>query len=504
MWTNCDFSLFRQTRHPGSTAIAGKPGCLVCETQKKHSRPKRIVFNVERGKHPVITLFTGLYAISLLLGLSRRDVEMWKNLLSYTERIKNMDKSKSPSWKRCEIVSNLQREDGTVLFDLENMQKVLFEKTGRSIKDYAYIIHDKDTYTAEDEEQNTEHKAGALKPAHIHLLLRFKDSQKIGYVADWFGISPNFINKIKKRWENAVLYQTHANAPEKYQYSSDEVTCNFDYNQVCQRLKNKSALDEILERILHGEIAEYEKTEKIDNMLLVKHTRPIEDAFKVYSERLQLHREGNRQMTCIYIVGKSGVAKSSLAKKIAKNLGLSYFVSSSSNDPLYGYKQQECIILDEIRPSTLSFGDLLKFLDPHHASSARSRYHNKTVDNCRLIILTTILDMDSFYNNLFMEQPEPLIQLKRRCKYYIYMDERYIEISEFDEKAMRYGQPRRYKNTVLEEIMKKASTEENNLKLDDLVPFLGSPVQSEDNSFTNVKEKTPFDNDKQNGNDNHG
>ena len=81
---------------------------------------------MERGKHPVITLFTGLYAISLLLGLSRRDVEMWKNLLSYTERIKNMDKSKSPSWKRCEIVSNLQREDGTVLFDLENMQKVLF------------------------------------------------------------------------------------------------------------------------------------------------------------------------------------------------------------------------------------------------------------------------------------------------------------------------------------------------------------------------------------------
>lgn len=474
---------------------------MVCETQKKHSRPKRFVFNVERGKHPVITLFTGLYAISLLLGLSRRDVEKWKNLLSYTERIKNMDKSKSPSWKRCEIVSNLQREDGTILFDIEHMKKVLFEKTG-SIKDYSYIIHDKDTYTAEDEKQNNKHKAGTLKPAHIHLLLRFKDSQKIGYVADWFGISPNFINKIKKRWENAVLYQTHANAPEKYQYSSDEVTCNFDYNQVCQRIKNKSALEEIIEKILNGEIAEYEKTEKIDNMLLVKHARPIEEAFKVYSERLQVTQK-ERHTTCIFITGTSGSGKSTLAKKIAEHMGLPYFFSSGSNDILDGYKQEKCIIVDEIRPSALSLGDLLKLLDPHHASSIRSRYKNKYV-NCKVIILTTVMDMDSFYRNLFAEQPEPLVQLKRRCKYYIHMDERYIEIAEFSERTMRYGQPRRYKNTILEEILKNAGTVEDHLTLTDIVPFLASSVQMETDILTNVNEETPFDNDKQNGNNNHG
>lgn len=47
----------------------------------------------------------------------------------------------------------------------------------RGIKKFAYILHDKDTYTEDDEKKNSEHKAGTLKEPHWHICLQFKDSQ---------------------------------------------------------------------------------------------------------------------------------------------------------------------------------------------------------------------------------------------------------------------------------------------------------------------------------------
>ena len=93
--------------------------------------------------------------------------------------------------KRCEIVSHLKDNDGNTLFDIDNMKLILVSK--KCIKDYCYIIHDKDTYTDKDEEANTEHKVGELKPAHIHLLIRFLDNQPQDskYIAKWFNISFN-------------------------------------------------------------------------------------------------------------------------------------------------------------------------------------------------------------------------------------------------------------------------------------------------------------------------
>lgn len=101
------------------------------------------------------------------------------------------------SIRRCEIVSNLTGKDGKILFDMEHMKKVLSEKS--CIREFSYIIHDKDTYTEEEEKRNPEHKCGELKAPHIHLLLRFeeKQPQKLEYVAQWFGIGENYINKIQ-------------------------------------------------------------------------------------------------------------------------------------------------------------------------------------------------------------------------------------------------------------------------------------------------------------------
>ncbi|MCM1084084.1 MAG: hypothetical protein NC393_13330 [Clostridium sp.] len=396
--------------------------------------------------------------------------------------------------KRCEIVSNLADKDGNILFDMDNMKLVL--ETKKCIKDYSYIVHDKDVYTQEDEERNQEHKADTLKPAHVHLLLRFQDNQPqdTKYVAKWFKVAENFVNKIKGKWEDALLYQTHANAPSKYQYSNDEIVCNFDYEKVIAKYNDKKEdpLLEAINGILDGSIREYNKTIEIDQRLLVQYSKKINDAFKVRQEHLQATMQG-RNMNVVFITGNAGAGKTTLAKRIAQEKGLAYFMSSGSNDILDGYMQQPCIILDDMRPSVLGLSDLLKLLDNFNATSVKSRYKNKYV-NADLVIITTVLNIDTFYENVFAEHNEPVNQLKRRCGTYIRMDRESIYISVWDNRTMRYTNTVAYKNNLLQEYIPKQKQTEETVKenVTALMPFLEleESENTEESNFPPQQEKT--------------
>lgn len=399
-----------------------------------------------------------------------------------------------PNLKRCEIVSNLKDKDGNILFDLDNMRLIL--ETKKCIKHYSYIIHDKDCYTSQDEAKNPEHKAGEPKTPHVHLLLRFHDNQpqNTKYIAKWFDLSENFVNRICGKWEDAVAYQTHRNAPDKYQYSpEEEVHCNFDYIAVCEQRDNaKNPLKEAIEKILSGEIREYNKTIEIDNLLLVQYARQINEAFKVRSEHLQATMQ-ERQMQCIFITGSAGSGKTTLAKKIATNGQKNYYLSSGSNDILDGYAQQPVIILDDLRPSSLGLSDLLKLLDNWNTCSVKSRYKNKYV-NCELVIITTVLNIETFYENVFSEQKEPINQLKRRCGIYIRMDKEVINISVWDNTTMRYTNEVTYENDLLSEYLSdnKKTTADVKNQVSDLMPFL---KVEEDTVF----HLTPIDKERKNG-----
>ena len=395
---------------------------------------------------------------------------------------------KSVRW--VEIVSRLTSDTGETLFDVDAAMDVIQSKE-KVIMEYAYIIHDRDSY-----EQDTEsHKKGDLKPPHIHLLLKFKNNQpqKIGYIAQWFGIPENFINFKGKNWESACLYLVHINTPDKFQYAITDVTANFDYQEFIEeyiseqeyeenedddgiskkgRKKKKPEIDIVVEKILSGEIREYNKTLEIKHMLLVNYSKKIELAFKVRSEYLQATQK-DRHMECIYITGKSGCGKTTLARKIADSRNFAYFISSGSNDIMDGYGQEPCLIVDDIRPSVLGLSDLLKMLDPHTACSVKSRYKNKYL-NCELVILTTVLSIDTFYQNVFAEHDEPITQLKRRCSTYIEMDRQEILVSMWDKKTMHYSSPVVFKNTVLTEYMpkRKVSPEDVCVHVADTLPFL--------------------------------
>ena len=83
----------------------------------------------------------------------------------------------------------------------------------RSIKEYAWILHDKDVYTdTDDEVVSGKRVVGDLKQPHVHIVVSGgSKALDVGYVAKWFGVPANMIEikNGKGAFIDAVRYLTH-------------------------------------------------------------------------------------------------------------------------------------------------------------------------------------------------------------------------------------------------------------------------------------------------------
>lgn len=80
----------------------------------------------------------------------------------------------------------------------------------------AYILHDKDV------DDN-----GLLKKPHYHILVKFSDRRQINAISKKYKCPENLI-RWKCDFKGSVRYLVHADDPDKFQYSWDDVTANFD------------------------------------------------------------------------------------------------------------------------------------------------------------------------------------------------------------------------------------------------------------------------------------
>ncbi len=82
---------------------------------------------------------------------------------------------------------------------------------------YVGILHDQDTWTADDEAENSEHKAGELKKPHYHIILKFTQARWSTALADDLGIKPNYLEQCRN-FDTAALYLVHDGLYDKFQY----------------------------------------------------------------------------------------------------------------------------------------------------------------------------------------------------------------------------------------------------------------------------------------------
>lgn len=325
---------------------------------------------------------------------------------------------------------------------LERLKEVL-EK--RPLKRWCYIVHDKDV-----------NDDGSPKEAHVHVFMQMNSDQTPDNLAKWFDDKPQYIEKAKGEqkgnrfvYENMVSYGLHEtpNADGKHRYDESELIANFDVHEFIETIRQgvqeakerrgrKHPLSDVLQMICNNEIPRLKIGDYIGDLDRIRYNRDIEQAYKIRDEKLA--REVNRRMEVLYIEGATGSGKTTLAKMLAYDKRYDVYVSGSSNDPFEGYRGQECVILDDIRGSDWKINDLLKVLDNHTNSLVKSRYSNKLLVDCKLMILTSVQPLEDMYKGLKDHESEPIDQLKRRCSQYIYLTPSTMHLRKYNEAKKDY------------------------------------------------------------------
>jgi len=258
----------------------------------------------------------------------------------------------------------------------------------------------------------------------------------------------NFINKVKGRKADILMYLTHENESQQYKhvYDRSEVVSNFNFVAEIEAAK------------IIGDFKKFSYAQQLEYV----HTLPIDERTKAFAKLTKLwtiecqHMILNteRKLQVIFICGKGGVGKTYYAKKLLTSMGLDFCISSSSNDPFQDYMGQKAIILDDLRDKafmngngTDNFEDLLKILDNNTNSSVKSRFNNK-VFNGEVIVITSAVPLRYWFPS-HKGGSDDLQQLYRRISLYVHLTDTLVNVySSIDSQGNPCGNEVSYKNEV--------------------------------------------------------
>jgi len=341
---------------------------------------------------------------------------------------------------------------GEKLIDESQIQDLLEYQT---IKQYAYILHDKDVFDDDDENEHITtlknmykklsdeeknkmtleefvkekqwKRSGELKPPHYHIVLRTERTTEILTIARWLGIEPQYINKPHKRkgehddgkqsfWD-CVRYLTHESEKEqeagKYRYDDSEVICNFDFREeVDKNVKELEKYGKESERDYYRRMVLYE------GMTLKEVRTENPDAYMRDMIRLDKNRlkylEDIAQIPLLrvnlYIDGPGGIGKNTASKALAACLFPDipsdevYFETGGDKTTFEGYDGQPVIIWNDFRARdlilTFNRGQVFNMFDSHPTGARQ----NIKYSSIRLInsvnIINGVEPYEDFLNGL--------------------------------------------------------------------------------------------------------
>lgn len=308
-------------------------------------------------------------------------------------------------------------ETGEVLLLEEKIKDALAHRT---IKRWAYVCHDKDVYTALDEEQNPDHKKGELKPRHWHICIEMGSNQvEIGVIARWLGIKDNYVNVAKGAgaFLDCVQYLTHEGEKQqdlgKRLYEDEEVRANFDFRgELTKREENRAKygkdLDvgkQMLYDVLYNGMTLNQCITK-DRLAYMENLEKLKKYRLDYISRLS----PPALRINFYVCGQGGVGKGLMCRAIARSLFPSmmddaeiFFEVGAKGAAFEGYDGQPVIIWNDRR-----HGDLLKELNGRgnvfnvfdtHPTKQKQNIKYGSVNLCNVVnIVNSVEPYEDFLN----------------------------------------------------------------------------------------------------------
>lgn len=319
-------------------------------------------------------------------------------------------------------------ETGELLLNEDTIKVALTHKT---VKQWAYVLHDKDVYSHADEEDDPNHKYGNTKPPHWHIVLNCTQQVEVGTIAKWFGIAENFVDIPKGngagKFLDCVEYLTHESARQqelgKHRYADEEIhaSTGFDWRaKLDKRNENK---------IKYGRDLSEEDQMLYDVMYLGKTLRQceVEDPLiymdkidKLCKLRLEYIKRQNPPATRInyYIYGKGGVGKDLMSRALARALFPNlekdddiFFIVGAGNVTFEGYDGQPVLIWSDSRSLSLvkKLGGRENFFNVFDTHPAKQRQNVKfgSVNLCNVVnIVNGQESYEEFLDNIVKEKNE--------------------------------------------------------------------------------------------------
>jgi len=289
-------------------------------------------------------------------------------------------------------------------FNNEHLENV-FKWLDKIDCDYLAVKHDKDE-----------------KAPHFHIYVRLVNARSFDDIAKQIEIKKQYIQKIEKGWSNALAYAFHlsesAKNDGKYKYDESAVIRSKGVDVSAIFAKNQDYEErQLKEKELVELIYKYGECEISKKDLLAKMTATDYNKHALLIKRMRefrLLKVRDRDMQVLYICGESGTGKTTFAKYMARIYNYDYFVSGSGKDVLDGYDKEECIILDDLRADAFTKAELFKLTDNNTNSSVKSRYNNKDISYCKLMIITSVKTPQTLYNWTDGDKEESFKQFSRR------------------------------------------------------------------------------------------
>ena len=289
-------------------------------------------------------------------------------------------------------------------------------KREAGLKRWAYVLHDKDTYTEHDVPEGK--KVGDKKPRHWHVVLEFKNGTSFDSVAKSFKLPTHLVEKVEGYhgfWD-MMKYFTHIDEKQqalgKFVYDLEEIKVSddsvlVDYEKFLEKqLEIPDSIENILEKVRTDGMSLKDAKKKLTAMDSAKYFMHLKRARDEYLQNVPLpvHR------TNYYVTGLGGTGKSTFATMMAKSMfpdlpdDECFYIVGDKNVALDEYNGQPVIIWDDWRANTFisQFGreTVFKMFDV----VPKEAVFNKKFGSVRLInsvnIVTAVTSFKDFINGL--------------------------------------------------------------------------------------------------------
>lgn len=293
----------------------------------------------------------------------------------------------------------------------------------KTIKQWAYVCHDRDEYSLKDEADDTtgKCKAGDNKPRHWHIVCRCDRAVEVGVIARWFGIPENFVDVPKGvgAFLDCVEYLTHEDDKQeklgKRRYEDDEVKASFNFrDELTKRAEKKAKYGKDLDTKSRIRYEVLYNGMTLKQALAEDRFNYMDDLEKLKKFRMEYIGNMEPPTTRInyYVTGRGGVGKGLICRAIARNLFPQYeddydifFEVGAKGAAFEGYDGQPVIIWNDRRAIDLlqelnGRGNVFNVFDTHPTKQKQNIKYG-SVNLCNVVnIVNSVQSYGDFLDGL--------------------------------------------------------------------------------------------------------